>query len=112
MVQDIREIGLLNGIGFTATHKLSLSVPFEASLNIHPAMFGQLAVMRLFRDYGIPTQIWSNIFMVLKAAPPRVIEERQAGESVRAMASGVDLMHTSASFWTEALGLTRRLVNI
>jgi len=28
------------------------------------------------------------------------------------MTAVVDLMHTSASFWTEALGLARRVANI
>ena len=112
MVQEIRGIGLLNGIAFTAPRKLRLRVPFEAFRNIHPAMFGQLVVMRLFRDHGILTQICGNNFMVLKAAPPLVVEERQVDEFVRAMTAVADLMHTSASFWTEALGLARRVVNI
>jgi ornithine--oxo-acid transaminase len=50
--------------------------------------------------------------MVLKAAPPLVVEERQMDEFVRAITAVTDLMHTSASFWTEALGLARRVVNI
>jgi ornithine--oxo-acid transaminase len=112
MVQEIRGIGLLNGIAFTAPRKVTLRVPFESFLAIHPALFGQLVVMRLFRDHGILTQICGNNFMVLKAAPPLIIEERQADEFVRAIKSVVDLMHTSASFWTEALGLARRVVNI
>jgi ornithine--oxo-acid transaminase len=112
MVQEIRGIGLLNGVAFTAPRKLSLRVPFEAFSNIHPAMFGQLVVMRLFRDQGILTQICGNNFMVLKTAPPLVIEERQVDEFVRAITAVVDLMHTSTSFWTEALGLARRVVNL
>src|ERR1700726_2009023 len=38
MVQEIRGIGLLNGIVFTAPRKLSLRAPFEAFRKIHPAM--------------------------------------------------------------------------
>ena len=112
MVEEVRGIGLLNGISFTAPHKLRLRVPFEAFSNIHPAMFGQLVVMRLFRDHGILTQICGNNFMVLKAAPPLIVEDRQVDQFVRATTSVVDLMHTSASFWTEALGLARRVVKI
>ncbi len=112
MVQEIRGIGLLNGIQFTAPRKLSLRVPFETFLNIHPAVFGQLVVMRLFHDHGILTQICGNNFMVLKAAPPLIVEERQVEEFVRAVREAVDLMHASASFWTQALGLARRVVNI
>jgi len=112
MVEEIRGIGLLNGIAFTAPRKLSLRVPFDTFARIHPAMFGQLVVMRLFQDHGILTQICGNNFMVLKAAPPLIAEERQVDEFVRAIHAVVDRMHTSASFWTEAMGLARRAVNI
>jgi ornithine--oxo-acid transaminase len=112
MVDEIRGLGLLNGIVFKAPRKLRLRVPFEGFRNIHPAMFGQLVVMRLFRDHGILTQICGNNFMVLKAAPPLVVDEKQADEFVRAITAVVDLMHTSATFWTEALGLARRVGNI
>lgn len=112
MVDEVRGLGLLNGIAFKAPRKLRLRVPFEGFRNIHPAMFGQLVVMRLFRDHGILTQICGNNFMVLKAAPPLVVDEEQADEFVRAMTAVVDLMHTSATFWTEALGLARRVGNI
>ena len=112
MVEEVRGLGLLNGIAFKAPRKLRLRVPFEAFRNIHPAMFGQLVVMRLFRDHGILTQICGNNFMVLKAAPPLVVDEEQACGFVRAITAVVDLMHTSATFWTEALGLARRVGNI
>ena len=75
-------------------------------------MFGQVVVMRLFRDHGILTQMCGNNFMVLKASPPLVVEEEQIRQFVRAVTSVVDLMHTSTSFWTEALGLARRVVNV
>jgi len=112
MIDEIRGLGLLNGIAFKPPRKLRLRVLFEGFHNIHPAMFGQLVVMRLFRDHGILTQICGNNFMVLKAAPPLVVNEEQADEFVRAMTAVVDLMHTSATFWTEALGLARRVGNI
>ena len=38
-------------------------------------MFGQVLVMRLFRDHGILTQICGNNFMVLKVAPPLVVRK-------------------------------------
>jgi ornithine--oxo-acid transaminase len=112
MVDEIRGLGLLNGIAFKAPRKLRLRMPFEGFRKIHPAMFGQLVVMRLFRDHHILTQICGNNFMVLKAAPPLVVDEEQADDFVRATTAVVDLMHTSATFWTEALGLARRVGNI
>jgi len=89
-----------------------LRIPFETFLKIHPGMFGQVIVMRLFRDKGFLTQICGNNFMVLKAAPPLAVEQEDVDEFVRAVAGVVDLMHSSNTFWTEALGMARRVVNI
>ena len=112
MVKEIRGIGLLNGIEFVAPRKLKLRVAFEGFRKIHPGMFGQVVVMHLFRDHRILTQMCGNNFMVLKVAPPLVIDESHVDEFVRAVSKVVELMHTSASFWTEAIGLARRAVNI
>ena len=104
MVKAVRGMGLLLGIEFAAPRRLSLRVPFEAFAKIHPAMFGQILVMRLFRDHGILTQICGNDFMVLKVAPPLVVTEAQVDEFVFAIRSVVELAHSSCSFWSEALG--------
>jgi acetylornithine/succinyldiaminopimelate/putrescine aminotransferase len=50
--------------------------------------------------------------MVLKAAPPLVVEERRVDEFVEAVRSVVELMHNSTGFWTEALGMARRVMDI
>jgi ornithine--oxo-acid transaminase len=68
-------------------------------------MFGQVLVMRLFRDRGMRTQICGNYFMVLKIAPALNISEDQLGEFVLAIGDIVGLMHSSASFWSEPLGI-------
>lgn len=112
MIHEIRGAGLLNGIEFGAPRKLRLRIPFESFGAIHPAMFGQLVVMRMFQDHHILTQICGNNFMVLKAAPPLVVEEEQIDRFVDSVTAVAELMHTSASFWTDALGLARRVVNI
>ncbi len=111
MVKEVRGEGLLNGIEFAAPRKLTLRVPFEAFMKIHPAMFGQVLVMQLFRR-GFLTQVCGNNFMVLKAAPPLVIREQEADEFVRAAAEVVESMHSSTTFWTEALGMARRVMDI
>ncbi|MGZ4836768.1 MAG: aspartate aminotransferase family protein, partial [Terriglobales bacterium] len=111
MVKGVRGEGLLSGIEFQAPKKLALRLPFEAFLRIHPAMFGQIVVMRLFRDKGILTQVCGNNFMVLKAAPPLVVTDGQMQEFVAAVREVVELAHTSGSFWSEALGLARRALN-
>ena len=110
MVQDVRGKGLLLGIEFTAPRRLVLRVPFEAFAKVHPAMFGQILVMRLFRDSGILTQICGNDFMVLKVAPPLMVTAPQINEFISAVRDVVDLAHHPGSFWSEALGLARRAI--
>ena len=112
MVKEVRGMGLLSGIEFAAPKKMSLRVPFEAFHRIHPAMFGQIVVMRMFREKNILTQICGNNFMVLKAAPPLVVTETQLDEFVAAIRRVMELADTSASFWSEALALARRAVNV
>jgi ornithine--oxo-acid transaminase len=103
---------MMSAIEFRSPKKLHLRILFEAFSRIHPAMFGQILVMRLFRDKGIPTQVCGNNFMVLKVAPPLVITELQVQEFVDAVRDVVDLMHNSNTFWSEALGLVRRVVDL
>ena len=112
MVKDIRGAGLLCGIEFQAPSKLSLRLAFESFKRIHPAMFGQMVVMRLFRRHGILTQICGNNFMVLKAAPPLIVSEAQIVSFVEAVERVMDDVHSSSTFWSDALGLVRRTVNI
>ena len=112
MVKEVRGAGLLLGIEFAAPRRLGLRVSFEAFSKIHPAMFGQIVVMRLFRDHGILTQICGNDFMVLKVAPPLVVTEAQVEEFVTAVRDVVESAHSSSAFWTEALGLAGRAVGV
>jgi ornithine--oxo-acid transaminase len=112
MVKAVRGEGLLCGIEFTAPQSLRLRLAFEAFRRIHPGMFGQVLVMRLFRDHDMLTQICGNNFMVLKVAPPLVALEAHLEEFVAAVRNVVDLAHNSAGFWGEALGLARRVLDI
>jgi ornithine--oxo-acid transaminase len=111
MVREVRGLGMLSGIEFQPPKQVRLRVAFEAFQHIHAGMFGQVLVMRLFSQ-GILTQICGNNFMVLKVAPPLIVTEDQLEKFVGALGEVVYLMHTSASFWTEALGLARRVMNI
>jgi ornithine--oxo-acid transaminase len=112
MIGEIRGMGVLCGIEFHAPSQTTLRLPFEAFRAIHPGMFGQILVMRLFRDWNILTQICGNNFMVLKAAPPLTVTGEQIDRFVEALGSVVELMHSTPAFWTEALGLARRAANI
>jgi ornithine--oxo-acid transaminase len=110
MVKEVRGKGLLLGIEFRAPRRLTLRAPFEAFAQIHPAMFGQILVMRLFRNGNILTQICGNDFMVLKVAPPLVVTSAQIDEFISAVQEVVDCAHHPGAFWSEALGLARRAV--
>jgi ornithine--oxo-acid transaminase len=112
MVKTVRGAGMLSGIEFQTPRQLRLRLAFETFRRIHPAMFGQILVMRLFRDKNILTQICGNNFMVLKVAPPLVVTEAQIDEFVTAIREVVDLAHTTTAFWAEALGMARRAVNV
>lgn len=112
MVKDVRGLGMLSGIEFQSPSRLGLRLPFEAFRQIHPGMFGQMLVMRLFRDEQILTQICGNNFMVLKVAPPLIISSEQLDRFVESIERVVELIHSSKTFWTDALGLARRAVNI
>jgi ornithine--oxo-acid transaminase len=108
MVKEVRGAGLLMGIEFQAPRQLRLRIPYQAFAAIHPAVFGQIVVMRLFRDSGFLTQICGNNFMVLKVAPPLVVSNAQLDEFVLAVRNVVELAHSPGAFWSEALGLARR----
>jgi ornithine--oxo-acid transaminase len=110
MVREVRGVGMLTGVEFQPPKRLRLRVPFEAFARIHPAMFGQVLVMRLFRDHGMLTQICGNDFMVLKVAPPLIVSEEQIGQFVAAIGAVVELMHGGGGFWSEALGMAPRVI--
>jgi ornithine--oxo-acid transaminase len=71
-----------------------------------------MVVMRMFRDERILTQVCGNNFMVLKAAPPLIVEESEIDQFVCAMGRVVGLIHSSSTFWSDALTLAQRALNI
>lgn len=112
MVKDVRGERLFNGIAFRAPRSLNLRLGFSSFNQIHPAVFGQVLVMRLFRDHGILTQICGNDFMVLKLAPLLIVSQEQVDEAISSVKQVVELAHSPSGFWTEALGLARRVMNV
>ena len=66
--------------------------------------------MRLFRDHNILTQICGNNFMVLKVAPPLVVSHEQLERFVSAIDNVLERAHSSAAFWSEPLGMARRVL--
>ena len=112
MVEEVRGLGMLNGIAFRPPKKVHQRIAFEAFRRVHEGMFGQMVVMRLFRDYKILTQICGNNLTVLKVAPPLVINEEQIQEFVTAARAVVEVIHSSGTFWQDALQLAKRAVNV
>ena len=112
MIKEVRGLGLLSGIEFQPPSQLSLRLPFEAFRSINAAMFGQMLVMRLFRKEHILTQICGNNFMVLKSAPPLVVTSQQITRFVDALQQVVEWIHASKAFWSDALSLAKRAVNV
>jgi ornithine--oxo-acid transaminase len=112
MVAEVRGVGMLNGIEFRRPESWQLRVPFEAFRKIHEGMFGQIVVSKLFREHNFLTQMCGNNFMVLKAAPPLMVSEDQIIQFVHAVKKVLEEVHSSSSFWMDALHLARRAVKI
>lgn len=111
MVREIRGLGLLCGIEFAPPRTLALRLPYQALRKIHPGLFGQMVVMRLFRDRSVLTQACANNLQVLKVAPPLVVDVSQVDAFVTAVREVMDLVHSSGTFWSDALGLAHRALN-
>lgn len=111
MVKEIRGEGLFCGIEFQPPCALAMRMSFEAFKAINPAMFGQMIVMRMFNDKKILTQICGNNFMVLKVTPPLIVSERQIDYFVESLSEVMSMMHSSGSFWSDAIKLGRRAVS-
>jgi ornithine--oxo-acid transaminase len=112
MFAEVRGLGMLNGIEFQKPRSLKLRIAFESFRKIHPGMFGQIVVSQLFRERNFLTQMCGNNFMVLKAAPPLIVTEEQIEAFVFALKCVMEEVHSSASFWMDALHLARRAVRI
>jgi ornithine--oxo-acid transaminase len=85
---------------------------FEAFKAIHPGLFGQVLVMRLFNQTNILTQICGINFMVLKVAPPLTTSEQQIQSCIESIGRVMETVHSSQSFWADALNLGRRAISV
>lgn len=112
MVSEVRGMGLLNGIVFGPPKQTKLRLSFEACRMIHPAMFGQMIVRRLFKQHRILSQICGNNFMVLKVAPPLVVTQTQIARYLEAIQEVVEALHSSYAFWNEALQIATRALKV
>src|ERR1700747_3383554 len=111
MVKEVRGEGMLTGIEFRAPDNLPMRMAFEAFKAMHPGLFGQVLVMRLFNQRNILTQICGNDFMVLKVAPPLTTSEQQLQSCIESIRSEIKTIHSSKAFWNDALSLGRRALS-
>ncbi len=111
MVKEVRGAGMLTGIEFQPPRSLAMRLSYEAFKAIHPGLFGQILVMRLFNDKNILTQICGNNFTVLKVAPPLTVSEAHLDQIAESIRSVVDTIHHSTAFWSDALALGRRAMS-
>jgi hypothetical protein len=65
--QRCPRLGPVTGTEFQVPRNVSMRLSFEAFQAIHPALFGQILVMRLFTDRSILTQVCGNNFVVESA---------------------------------------------
>ncbi len=112
MVSEVRGLGLLSGIAFRSPRSLRLRASFETLTKVHPGLFGQVLVSRLFRCGNVLAQVCGNDFKVLKVAPPLIVTQAQIDEFVDAIEQVVSDMHSSLAFWTDTLALVRRMARI
>ncbi len=85
MFGEVRGLGMLNAVQLKPPKALKLRAGFETLSMIHPALFGQVLVMHLFRDHGILSQVCGNDFMALKISPPLTISDAQLDRFVSAL---------------------------
>ena len=112
LVKEVRGMGLLAGSSSRRQRRWCCERCTRRSPQVHPAMFGQIIVMRMFREKNILTQICGNNFMVLKAAPPLVVSETQLDEFVSAIRAMVEVADSSPLVLDRGVGPGRRAVNI
>lgn len=112
MVKKVRGQGLLCGIEFQPPRSMRLRLSFESFKAIHPGLFGQMLVMRLFSQKNLLAQICGNNFMVLKVAPPLIISESQIESCITSIRDVVETVHFSSAFWSDALALGRRAMSL
>ena len=110
MYGEVRGVGQLSGLEFKPPRSMALRLGFGAFAKIHPGMFGQVVVMRLFRDHGVLSQICGNDWMTLKVAPALVVEDAHVDQFVDGVHEVMTRMHSSPGFWAEALGLAKRVL--
>jgi ornithine--oxo-acid transaminase len=107
MLKEIRGIGLMNGVELNPPQSLKLMALFKPFAMAHPALFGQMVVMKMFREGKILTQICGNSYMTIKASPPLVASEEDLDLFVAALDKVMADFHAGTGF-AEGLQIAKR----
>jgi len=110
MFKTVRGMGMFNAIEWQVPKQFRRKISFETIKHIHPAIFGEILVMQLFREKGILTQICGNDFMALKVVPPLITTPEQMDYFIEAITEVTDMVHHSDALWSEALGVVSRTI--
>lgn len=107
MVEEVRGLGLMNGVKFRAPSSMKLRLLYESFRHIHAGLFGQMVVMKLFREGGILTQMGGNNYMVIKSSPPLTSSEADLDAYVSAFDRVMESFHRGSGF-AEGLRVAQR----
>ncbi|MEJ2472038.1 MAG: aspartate aminotransferase family protein [Desulfuromonadales bacterium] len=107
MLKEIRGIGLMNGVELQPPQSLKLKALYKSCSMAHPALFGQMVVMKMFRKGKILTQICGNSYLTIKASPPLVASEADLDQFVDALEDVMADFQSGRGF-TEGLQIARR----
>ena len=107
MLKEIRGIGLMNGVELQPPQSLKLRAMFKPFSLAHSALFGQMVVMKMFREGKILTQICGNSYMTIKASPPLVASEEDLDLFVSALDKVMADFQASRGF-AEGLQIAKR----
>jgi ornithine--oxo-acid transaminase len=107
MLKEVRGIGLMNGVELQPPQSLKLKALFKPFSMAHPALFGQMVVMKMFREGKILTQICGNSYMTIKASPPLVASDADIDLFVDALDKVLADFQAGRGF-TEGLQIARR----
>jgi len=107
MLKEVRGIGLMNGVELQPPQSLKLRALFKPFAMAHSALFGQMVVMRMFRQGKILTQICGNSYMTIKASPPLVASEEDLDLFVAALDNVMAEFQAGRGF-TEGLQIAKR----
>ncbi len=104
VIEEIRGLGLMNGVVFKAPQSLALRTLFATFKKAHAGLFGQMVVRSLFHDQKVLSQMAGNNFMVIKVMPPLIASEAQLQRYAEAMEAVCDtIVNDKARFWTQGI---------